>query len=185
MSKLSAMLNPVQPNQGGLAGKLQCRCSSLSLGSFVEGNTRQSVSALAFSEFGRLTSHPRPETGLYRAANGRASTGTADPFPGLRRAEKPSPEKGCPSAGPSGASGPAHLPCPQPRRCRQRSMDWYPFEWYPYLSIGMDVVMEWIGIQCIGVHSIPMQFIPGPGAVPTPVGGKGQPNHGVVSLQFR
>ena len=45
--------------------------------------------------------------------------------------------------------------------------------------------LEWIGIQCIGVHSIPMQFIPGRVAVPTPVGGKGQPNHGVVSLQFR
>ena len=44
---------------------------------------------------------------------------------------------------------------------------------------------QWIGIQCIGVHSIPMQFIPGRVAVPTPVGGKGQPNHGVVSLQFR
>ena len=43
----------------------------------------------------------------------------------------------------------------------------------------MDGVMEWIGIQCIGVHCIPMQFIPGHGAVPTPVGGKGQTNPGV------
>ena len=38
--------------------------------------------------------------------------------------------------------------------------------------------MEWIGIQCIGVHCIPMQFIPGHGAVPTPVRGKAQRDPG-------
>ena len=45
-----------------------------------------------------------------------------------------------------------------------RGMDRYPFQWYAHLSIGMDGVMEWI----------PMQFIPGHGAVPTPARGKGQ-----------
>ena len=44
---------------------------------------------------------------------------------------------------------------------------------------------EWIGIPSIGVHCIPMQFTPGPGAVPTPARGKGQTKPGVVSLQFR
>ena len=32
---------------------------------------------------------------------------------------------------------------------------------------------EWIGIHSIGIHCTPMQFIPGHGAVPTPVRGKG------------
>ena len=92
----------------------------------------------------------------YRAANTCAQAGPSGPFPGLRRAEKPSPEKGCPSAGPAGASGPAHLPCPQPRRRRQRSMDWYPFEWYPYLSIGMDwYPMHWSPFHSNAIHPRP------------------------------
>ena len=36
------------------------------------------------------------------------------------------------------------------------------------------LVMDWIGNQCIGVHCIPMQFIPGQGTLPTPVPGKEQ-----------
>ena len=43
-------------------------------------------------------------------------------------------------------------------------MHWYPFHWYPYLCIGMDAVMEWIGIQCIGIHCYAMDTNPRPGS---------------------
>ena len=85
------------------------------------------------------------ENPIYRAANGRAHTAILQPSPGLafrpwRRFSADSPREE-----PSRARDPYLRPPP----LHGPPLHWYPFLWNAF-------AMEWIGRQCIEIHSIPM-----------------------------
>ena len=83
----------------------------------------------------------------------------------------------------------AHMDLPQghaPRLAEAAGDEWIAIHSNDIHTYQMECpAMDWIGIQCIGYHCKPMQFIPGQGALPTPARGKGQTSPGAVSLQFR
>ena len=83
----------------------------------------------------------------YHAANNRAQAAASDPFCGLRRAENPSPETGCPSPAPTGTSGSAARPRqePRPRRHDEWTVSWYGLASNP---------LESIASQSIPFHSL-------------------------------